>query len=287
MKKELVIVAGAAGSGLSSTEFIFEELGYATMKNVPVEGWEAILKIAEQKQKDLKLCLICHAFNANRVIKLSKNLKDFEVKIILLTCDKETLLKRYALTRKVHPRTVIERITPETAIEKDCQEIKECLDEANLIIDTSVLSVKKLRTIIYQYINELGPKNAISVTFVSFGIKNGIPEGIDSFFDVRQIPNPYWVDELRELTGEDKPVIDYMNSFPITEKIIKNIINYLTAFLKELEKGDRANYTIGIACSGGQHRSTYVANYLKEYFKKDYNTHVVHRDSPNLNKDEE
>ena len=114
----------------------------------------------------------------------------------------------------------------------------------------------------------------------TFGIKNGIPQGIDEFLDVRAIPNPYWVEELKALTGEDQKVIDYMRSFPITQEILDNITNYLESHLKEIQKTGRGSYTIGIACSGGQHRSTYVANYLTEYFSNIYRTHVVHRDIP-------
>ncbi|MCQ2802746.1 MAG: hypothetical protein MJ225_03660 [Bacilli bacterium] len=285
--KELVIVAGAAGSGLSSAEFIFEELGYITIKNIPTQAWEALTQLEEKEEKSTKTCLICHAFNVFDIISISKKLKHVDVKIILLTCDKESLLKRYALSRRVHPRTTLEKITPEQAIEKDCDDIKQCLDYANLVIDTSAIQVKRLRTLIYQFISGNKSNKITAITFMSFGLKNGVPEGIDTFFDVRQIPNPYWVDKLKELTGEDQEVIDYMNSFPITQKTIDSIIVYLESFFNELQKSDRANYTIGIACSGGQHRSTYVANYLKKYFEKKYTTFVIHRDSPQLNSNEE
>ena len=87
------------------------------------------------------------------------------------------------------------------------------------------------------------------------------------------------------MTGEDQAVIDYMKSFPITEKLLKDLTDYLTDYLKELSTSGRASYTIGIACSGGQHRSTFVANYLAEYFSKDYRTQAIHRDSPSLNKE--
>ena len=103
---------------------------------------------------------------------------------------------------------------------------------------------------------------------------------------MREIPNPYWVEELKTLTGEDQPVIDYMNQFPITQKLISDIETYLEGRIKGLQETGRGSYVVGVACSGGQHRSTYVANMLCEHFSKDYRALVIHRDTPNLNKDE-
>ena len=185
----------------------------------------------------------------------------------------------------MNPRSVIQKISATEAIDQDIQDILSIVNEADYYIDTTSLTVKQLRANLYKYLSGVEEDKMTSVTFISFGIKNGIPQGIDTFFDVRLIPNPYWVDELKGLTGEDQKVIDYMLSFDVTREVLDNLTTYISKYLQEVRKSGRGNYTIGIACSGGQHRSTYVANYLRDYFSKDYRTQSIHRDCPALNKE--
>ncbi len=286
MKKgNFVIITGPAGCGLSSAEYVFEELGYIVVKNVPGEAVNAIIDKYNHQKKAMNICLAIHAVGIKSVIEAFKNRDDVSWKLIVLNCEQNELLKRYALTRRVHPRSVIQKISPTDAIKQDVDDVLSIVNEANLFIDTTSLTVKQLRAKLYKFLANVEDDKMTSINFISFGIKNGIPQGIDCFFDVRLIPNPYWVEDLRELTGEDQKVIDYMQSFTITQEVIDNIVNYLTKYLYETQKSGRGSYTIGIACSGGQHRSTYVANYLADYFAKDYRTSVVHRDSPSLNKE--
>ena len=282
--KNVVLLTGSAGSGLSSAEYVFEELGYYVSKNIPSSSIETVVSdLLSSNNKFQNICLIVHAYNANETYKLLSKRKDASYCFVVLRCEKEELLKRYALTRRVHPRSVTDKIAPTEAIEGDVKDILEVSKYADYLIDTTSLTVKELRAKLYKYLANVNESKMTSVNFVSFGIKNGIPQGIDCFFDVRLIPNPYWVEELRELNGTDQKVIDYMLSFDITEKVIGDIVKYLEHYLKELQKSGRANYTIGIGCSGGQHRSTYVANYLAEYFSKEYRTQAIHKDSPKLN----
>lgn len=286
--KEIVLITGAAGSGLSSAEIVFEELGYFTMKNVVPEVVETILKgFFDSRSKTEKLCIVTHSFLAMSVYENLKKAKDVNLRLIVLSCSYEQLEKRYALSRRIHPRTVLESITAEEAFNKDIEDVGKLIAKSDLTIDTTSIAVKQLRTILYEYVGNVEKSKITHVTFLSFGIKNGIPQGIDAMFDVRAIPNPYWVEGLRDLNGTDKKVIDYMEGYPITQEIIDNIILYIKKYFKSIKDSARANYTIGIACSGGQHRSTFVANYLKKYFENEMRTSVIHRDCPELNKDEE
>lgn len=123
----------------------------------------------------------------------------------------------------------------------------------------------------------------MEVVFVSFGIKNGIPQDVDVFLDVRALPNPYWVPELKNLTGEDKEAIDYIMSSPVTKETLSSVISYLDNLFNIISK-NVDKYTVGIGCTGGQHRSTFVANYLKDYYSKKFITSSFHRDTPKLNK---
>ena len=283
--KNIVLITGPAGCGLSSAEFVFEELGYYVVKNAPASTVKKIVTDLSTQGVN-NIVFFSTARSAKSVLDAFKSAKKSNFKFIILNCDIDELLKRFSLTRHVQPRSVIESISPNEAIERDVNDTLELIPSANFYIDTTSLTVKQLRTRLYKYLSNVEETKLLSVTFMSFGLKNGVPQGIDCFFDVREIPNPYWVEELKYLSGEDEKVIAYMQSFPITQKVIDDIKAFLERRLKGQQNSGRANYIVGIACSGGRHRSTYVANVLAEYFSKMYRTQVIHRDEPEDNKDE-
>ena len=277
--RNVVVITGPAGCGLSSAEYVFEELGYYVVKNAPSDSTRAVMQVLIDKNvKDI--AFVAHIRSIRKVLAAFKDFKDINFRFILLNTSEEELNKRFALTRNVHPRSVLDKVDPAEAISRDVKNTLDVIPEADFYIDTTSLTVKQLRTKLYKYLSNVEEDKITSINFISFGIKNGIPQGIDEFLDVRAIPNPYWVEQLRLLTGEDQPVIDYMKSFEATQEIIDGIVRYLEQQIKLVQKTGRGSYTIGIACSGGQHRSVYVANYLTEYFSKEYRTHVVHRDIP-------
>ena len=281
--KNIVILAGPSGSGISSAEFVFEELGYFVMKNPPSTSIDKILDDIINVGQFTNYCLMLNSGAALSIIKACKKRKDANYRYIALNTSFDELMKRYSLSRHVHPRSAAFNISTSEAIKADIEDILKVVNEVDLYIDTTSLTVKQLRLRLYKFLENIESNKITSVTFISFGIKNGIPQGIDCFFDVRVIPNPYWVEELKALTGADQKVIDYMMSFPVTQETLDNLVNYLTIQLQEVQKSERGSYTVGIACSGGQHRSTFVANYLAEHFSKDYRTQAIHRDSPILN----
>lgn len=283
--KNVVIMTGPSGSGLSSAEFVFEELGHYIIKNPTANSINAILDdLLSGTNKFTDFCLMVHPFYAKEIIHICKKRKDANYRFIVLNCSSEELSRRYALSRHVHPRGAAFNLSLPEAINADIEDILDVVEETDLYLDTSSLSVKQLRAKLYRFLENIDERRITSVTFMSFGKKNGIPQGLDTFLDVRNIPNPYWVDELKSLTGEDQKVIDYMMSFPVTQKTLDEMTTYLSAQLAEIQKSGRGSYVVGLACSGGQHRSTFVANYLAKYFSKDYRTQVIHRDCPDLNK---
>ena len=281
----VVVLTGPAGCGLSSTEFVFEELGYYLLKNVPPSAVKGVCEdlIAN---KTHNIVFIAQALNAKETLLKLREIKDINIRFILLNAKEEELHKRFTLARHVHPRSVVESISPSEAINRDIEDTLKVIPEADLYIDTTSLTVKQLRARLYMFLEHVEEDKIASISFISFGLKNGIPQGIDMFFDVRVIPNPYWVEDLRFMTGADQAVIDYMQSFPVTQEVIDNIISYLDTFLAKMVDTGRSAYTIGVACSGGQHRSTYVANYLAEHYKNEYRTQAIHRDFPSLNENE-
>lgn len=284
--KNVVVIAGPSGSGLSSVEFVFEELGYLVIKNPTVNSINAVVDdLLNEKSELNNFCLMLNAGSGNEIFKILKKRNDANYRFIVLNCSEYELNKRYALSRHVHPRSARFKLSLTDAIKLDIKDILDIVNEADLYVDTSSLSVKQLRAIVYKFLEGIEDDKLLSVTFISFGIKNGIPQGIDTFLDTRMIPNPYWNEKLKELNGADQPVIDYMMSFEVTKEVLENFKGYLSTSLEEVAKDGRSSYTVGIACSGGQHRSTFVANYLADYFSKKYRTQVIHRDSPSLNKE--
>ena len=280
----LVILTGVSGSGISSAKYVFEEEGFFIVENPPKEVIPNLLDSFDKKgDKIHSFCLILNLSEVKGSMSLIKQDKRFKTRFILLMAAKDELIKRYALTRHVHPRTAMDNLPLEKAINKDLLEANALVPDVDLSIDTSSLTVKLMRQIIREFIDINTKDKGMIVNFVSFGLKNGTPSGLDMIFDVRSIPNPYWVEELRELTGYDQKVIDYMNKFPQTKTLLNRITTYLSSQLHEIQEGGRTSYNVGIACSGGQHRSTFVAKYLADYFSDTYMTNVIHRDTAELN----
>ena len=280
----LIILTGVSGSGISSAKYVFEEEGFFVVENPPKEVIPHLLETFNKRSEKIhNFCLILNLFEIKECMPLIKKDKNFRTKFILLMTGKEELIKRYALTRHVHPRSAIENLPLEKAIDKDIIEANSLVPDVDLSLDTSSLTVKLLRQIIREFIDIKSKDKGMVVNFISFGLKNGTPSGLDMIFDVRSIPNPYWVEELKELTGYDQKVIDYMNKFPQTKTLLNRITTFLSSQLHESEEGGRTAYNVGIACSGGQHRSTFVAKYLADYFSDTYVTNVIHRDTLELN----
>ncbi len=282
--KELIILSGPSGSGVSSSKFVFEELGYYVIDNAPSSVTQAILDECAVDNNAKGFCLMPRISGAKAVVEAARKDKRYKTTFILLTTEKDELIKRYALSRHAHPRSILNKMQLEEAIDLDIKDALDLVGIADYEIDTTRLTTKELRINLYNKLQNKDSENITKITFMSFGLKNGIPAGLDAMFDVRLIPNPYWIERLAPLNGEDQEVIDYMLSFDITKELLKEIVDYLEYYIPEMQKNGRASYTIGVCCSGGQHRSTFVANYLRDHFKDRYHCETYHRDSPELNR---
>ncbi|MCR5565024.1 MAG: hypothetical protein K6F59_04465 [Gammaproteobacteria bacterium] len=282
--KQVVILTGASGSGLSSARYIFEELGYYISEGIPLDNVEAVIDTFCKKDfKTNKFCLIGSVQNAKKVLDIAKRYKELNVRLLLLTCAKKELLRRYTLTRHTNMRSILSGIDLEESIDLDIKDTMELRPDADITIDTTSLSPKEFRREIYLQLDRSTVGDNLTVTFMSFGLKNGIPNAIDTFIDVRSLENPYWVETLRDLNGKDQEVIDYIMAGPGAKEYLDEIVRFVSTQLKGAKKSERVSYNIGIACSGGQHRSTFVAEYLGKYFSKEYKVIVTHRDTPSLN----
>ncbi len=276
---KITVISGPSGSGLSTSRYVFEELGYYICENFPIESLPSLVQSFHLPKYEgfTDFCLIVPIYDFKDSVEYLRQLTGVETTSVLLLIDENALMERYRLSRHAHPLERSQGLTVDEAIQYEVKTADELRYLADLSIDTSPITAPELRTFLTDML--IGhEKHRMQVHFVSFGLKRGQPRDIDMLLDVRLIPNPYWIEYLKELDGTDGPVIDYLNSFEETHQLLQHITDYLDYLLPKMKKEGRASYTIGIACTGGQHRSPFVANYLAAYYKKGYKTTVYHRD---------
>lgn len=284
---KLVIISGRSGSGKSSALHLLEDEGYYCIDNLPVSLITELVNrfrdTASSSDLD-KVALCIDARNTSSDLKdfitlLDEKPDDVEVEIIFLDTETNKLLKRFSETRRRHPLSN-KNIPLAEAIEKEKKRLEPIADQATLTIDTTEMSLHELRsTLKTRLVEKNGP--GISVLFQSFGFKHGIPQDADIVYDIRILPNPHWDPQLRNLTGLDQPVIDFLDHQHEVESMFSDIKDYLEKWLPAFENNNRSYITIAIGCTGGQHRSVYMAERLARFFGHDYNNvQVRHRETP-------
>ena len=275
---ELVIITGVYGAGKTTSVLSFEEAGYFITDNIPVGVVDAYLsEIAKNPERYPKVALTVDLEYAEETYKIAKKHPEFKLKFFGVTCEESELIERYRLSRKLHPKQP-KGVTLEEAIKGDIKMIRKLTDLFDVFIDTSKISKRDLRNRIFEGI--IGDKKKFIVAFSSFGYKVAVPQDIETVFDVRLLPNPFWVPALKEKTGLDEEVKDYVLSAPETKEFLIHVIAYLDFYLEELRKNERNHAHISIACSGGQHRSVVIAEYLAKHYSKKYFTSITHKDLP-------
>ena len=277
--KNLIILSGISGAGRSSAAITFEELGYNVMENLPKELIGSLLSLIAKNIDGVyqKTVLVANIIEVEMILKYTNEHPEINSKLVLLTAEKGEILNRYKLTRHVHPLQINGK-TLEEALEIEQKVETKIREKAVLFVDTTGKTISDLRRILFSLFRNHRGKNVTTINFVSFGFKHGIPIDADLVFDTRTIPNPYYVHELADKTGRSKEVITYLENQPETGEFQKSLINYLNYYLGEVNKEARAYITIAIGCSGGQHRSVYFAERLRDYYKNEYRTFVSHRD---------
>lgn len=276
-KIKLAIITGLSGAGKTCTLSSFEENGFLIIENVPNSLIDNLFKEFKNNPNSYtKVALSVRLMNVSKVIELAKTYAEIDLCVVVLDCSKDVLLERYKLSRRIHPLQ-LEGKTLEESIDFEKENIRKLKEIADYYIDTSKFTPNDLKKYLIDNVFEDNDKK-MSVNFVSFSYKKSVPQDVESVFDVRILPNPFWVKELKELTGLDKKIVDYILSFDVTHVYLKKLTDYLDFYLDEVKKTGRKLLTVGITCSGGQHRSVMVAEYLKKYYEKTYNTFSMHRD---------
>lgn len=283
----LVVISGRSGSGKTSALNILEDVGFTCIDNLPASLLPAlILQLKEDSSaKEISLAVGIDARNlVGDLGEIPKILADIEdsgvaVDVIFLQARHNDLLRRYSETRRKHPLST-ESIGLKQAVELEKDILKPIADISDRTIDTSGLSLHQLRDLIKSTVVP-HQQESMSILFESFGFKRGVPSDSDFVFDVRCLPNPYWKVELRTQTGNDDAVIEFLESQVDVASMLADIIGFLTRWIPKFQDNNRSYMTISIGCTGGQHRSVYLANRLYEHFSQQQPlVKVVHKELP-------
>lgn len=277
--KELILISGISGAGKSTASNALEDLGYTCIDQYPVELLPDLIELIKN-DNSIKYNRVVLTINLNDLDNFSKllNNSDISVKLVLIDANKETVINRYKFTRRLHPLVISNTAsTIEEAVEIEKNIISKFKKKNVHIIDTSSLSVKQLKEKLNNIIENNDYKN-LAITFESFGYKNGLPDDADLVIDVRMLDNPFYVEKLKNKTGNDKDVKNYVLKSKVTQRYLKKLIPLLDFDFKEYDKEEKKHLTICVGCTGGQHRSVTIANYLYAYYKDKYMCYIKHRD---------
>ena len=269
----LVIITGFSGSGKSVALHTLEDRGYYCIDNLPVFLLPALAAeiASRQEARFLRTAVGIDVRNPAEDLRSVETLlaplkaHALTCEIVFLEAQEETLIKRFSETRRKHPLSTDNRPLAE-AITLERQLLKPFQDAADLCLDTTHTTVHQLRQIIAERLGDRA-RGAMSLLFLSFGFKHGVPRDADYVFDARVLPNPHWDPALRPLTGRDEAVIEFLNGNERVRRFREEIIRFLEEWVAHFE-GDGRNYlTVAIGCTGGQHRSVYLAEQMAGHFR--------------------
>ena len=276
---EVVIVTGMSGAGNTSAMACFENLAFRCIDNYPVPLLTEFAELVQDNSQYQRVAMAVSLEDALKAIRLLNNLDWINLTVVFLDCDDETLVKRYKQTRRSHPLLISNKASSLLeAIEFERRLAEPISRLANIYIDTTKLKGARFQDLLEDYFNK-GKLDPFRITFVSFGYKHGVPKDADLLLDVRFLPNPFYIEELRQLTGNDQAVYDYVMEKEETKIFVEKTTEFLDYLLKEYEKEGKMHLVIGIGCTGGQHRSVTLTNYFADYYSQYYQVHRLHRDA--------
>lgn len=283
---EFVIISGMSGAGKTSALHIMEDIGYYCVDNIPTSLLQTLYKLCkDSSDKAMKRVAVVVDVRGNGDYEVMyDDLENFKknnegVSILYIDAKVDSLIVRYKETRRRHPLT--ERLkdgSVAAAVKEEQRLLVPVKTLADYSIDTTFMSIKQLRERIISMFFE-NSSNSIMLTFMSFGFKYGIPLESDLIIDVRCLPNPFYIAELKEHTGLEKCIQDYVLDSEETQEFVKRLIDWLDYSLPLYLKEGKSELVVGIGCTGGKHRSVTIAELLDNYFmEKGYKCIVQHRD---------
>ena len=281
----LVVVTGMSGGGKATAMKMLEDAGYYCVDNLPVPLVPTFGSLLTSPGNEIQKAAVGLDIRSDRTFgdiqkaldELAALKIDFE--ILFMDASNETLIRRYKETRRKHPIEV-ESGSLEDSIHKERQILAALRDKADYVFDTSSLLTRDLKSELDRIFVKSEDYNSLMVSIVSFGFKNGLVPDADLIFDVRFLPNPFYIDELKTKTGMDKEVSDYVLGFPEAGEFLDKLTDMISFLIPYYVKEGKYRLVIGIGCTGGKHRSVTLANKLYERLKDrgDYGLTLVHRD---------
>lgn len=280
-----VIITGMSGGGKRTALKMLEDEGFYCVDNLPVDLLDKFVEIISSpgsEHEHVALGLDVRSTQKfddvqEALHKLKEEGNNFEV--LFMDCDDSTLVRRYKESRRMHPLSLEGRV--EDGIKKERKILKTTREKADYVIDTSNLLTRDLKTELNRIFIQNKEYNSLMVNILSFGFKNGIPQDADLIFDVRFLPNPFYIEELKEKTGNDVEVQEYVKSFKETTEFMEKLTDMMKFLIPNYVKEGKHQLVVGIGCTGGQHRSVTLANELYRQLldKGSYGLKITHRDA--------
>ncbi|HEX8136596.1 MAG TPA: RNase adapter RapZ [Pyrinomonadaceae bacterium] len=283
---DIVIITGLSGSGMSSATNAFEDLGYFCVDNLPITLLPTFARLVEKGQDDHasieRAALVINIREGHFLSEFDSKLKalrerGLQVFILFLEASDEVLQRRFSETRRPHPADSGDGLME--AIRNERVAMEGIRSHADYIIDTSEHTVHTLRSLLVERFSPDTQGTPMRVQVLSFGHKYGNPRDMELMFDVRHLPNPHFVPDLRELSGHDRRVVQYLKSKPEVEETISRFVELLDYLLPLYKREGKSYVTVGIGCTGGRHRSVMVANSIARRLRRSgFNAQATHRD---------
>lgn len=279
-----VVVTGMSGGGKTAALKMLEDAGFYCVDNLPVFLIEKFVELSTVPNGEIsKVALgldvrVGHSFtDVTRILNELKQ-KGYHIEILFMDANENALIKRYKETRRVHPLAVDGRV--EDGVNKEREILENIKKNADYVIDTTKLLTRELKEEIDRIFVKNEEYNSLMVNVMSFGFKHGIPADADLVFDVRFLPNPFYIDELKNKTGNDKEVQDYVMSFQESEDFMEKLVDMVQFLIPNYIKEGKYSLVIAIGCTGGKHRSVTLANELYKRMKNqgNYGLKLYHRD---------
>ncbi|WP_146449190.1 RNase adapter RapZ [Vibrio kanaloae] len=269
----LIVVSGQSGAGKSVALRVLEDLGYYCVDNLPVNLLNDFVKSVSEINQNVAVSIDIRNLPkepqlVTETLEQLKSATDIDVNVLFLDASKQTLLKRYSETRRIHPLSIgQEKLSLEQAIDLEKTLLAPLAEQASIVIDSSECNLYELSEKV-RFKVEGKEKQELIIVFQSFGFKFGLPSDADYVFDVRFLPNPHWEPDLRPLTGLDAPIHSFLEKHPEVIELKQQIQGFVEQWLPMLEKNNRSYLTVAIGCTGGKHRSVYLTQKIGEYFEQ-------------------
>jgi UPF0042 nucleotide-binding protein len=279
---QLVVITGLSGAGRTTAAKVLEDLGFFVIDNLPPTLIERVFELAAVPGSSVdRIALVVDVRGRQFFGDLRESMEHLrdrhtELRVLFLESSDEALVKRYETARRAHPLSGRDRITDGIARERKL--LRDLRAEADLVVDTSDTNVHQLRDRLFDAFGK-GSEAGMVVNVVTFGFKNGTPRDADIVLDVRFLPNPHWVDELRPHTGLDEPVRDYVMGQPETDEFLDRLTHLLELMVPAFVRDGKRYLTIAVGCTGGKHRSVVLGEEIAQRLRGlDVGVQVDHRD---------